>query len=257
MDRSTYNSELQQLQHRLVQLQSWVVASGQRVVVVFEGRDTAGKGGLIKAITERVSPRVFRVVALPAPTERERSQLYMQRYMAHMPAAGEIVLFDRSWYNRAVVEPVMGYCSLEERDRFLQVVPGFERYLVESGILLTKYWLEVGSSQQKKRLNSRIDKPHKQWKLSPVDIESRRLWYAYSRARDRMLERTDTDDCPWHIVPSDDKFTARLNCINHLLEVLPFEPVEQPAVTLLPRDKTDQYDDSQSLEGRRFITERY
>ena len=257
MKRSAYESELKQLQHRLVELQSWVVATGQRIVIVFEGRDTAGKGGLIQAITERVSPRVFRVVALPAPNERERSQLYMQRYMTHMPAAGEIVLFDRSWYNRAGVEPVMGFCTQAERDRFLQVVPGFERYLVDSDIRLLKYWLEVGSSEQKKRLMSRIDKPHKQWKLSPIDVDSRRLWYAYSRARDLMLEVTDTDECPWHIVPSDDKFSARLNCINHLLEVLPVEPVESPAVTLAPRDKTDAYDDSDSLEGRRFITERY
>jgi polyphosphate kinase 2 len=257
MDRSTYHAELKELQRRLVQLQSWVVTTGERVVVLFEGRDTAGKGSLIQAITERVSPRVFRVVALPAPTERERSQLYMQRYMRHMPAAGEIVLFDRSWYNRAGVEPVMGYCTMEERDRFLQVAPGFERYLIDSGIRLIKYWLEVSSSEQKKRLNSRIAKPLKHWKLSPIDLESRRRWYAYSRARDLMFESTDTEDCPWHIVPSDNKFSARLNCINHLLELIPVESVSQAAVILPPRDKADAYDDTVSSERRRFITERY
>ncbi len=238
-------------------LQRWVKHTGARIVVVFEGRDTAGKGGMIKQITAKVSPRIFRVVALPAPTEREMTQLYMQRYMQHMPAAGEVVLFDRSWYNRACVEPVMGFCTPEETDRFLRVAPRFEDYIVSSGILLIKYWLEVSSDVQKKRLTERIDEPVKQWKLSKIDLGARERWYAYSRARDRMFEHTDTETCPWHIVPSDNKRKARLNCIRHLLEVVPYEDIELPRVTLPARDKTDAYDDRASLMGRRFIPELY
>jgi len=251
--KSEFNDQMEIIQTRLVMLQRWVLHAGLRVVVVFEGRDTAGKGGMIKAITSKVSPRVFRVVALPAPTEREKTQLYMQRYMAHMPAAGEVVLFDRSWYNRACVEPVMGFCTEEDTERFLRVAPRFEDYLVSSGIILLKYWLEVSSDEQKKRLNSRIDEPVKQWKLSKIDLGARERWYAYSRARDKMFEHTDTESCPWHIVPSDDKRQGRLNCISHLLEVVHYEDIDIPPIVLPERDKTDAYDDQQSLAGRRFV----
>jgi len=257
VNKKKYRDELKSLQEELAMLQRWVKQEGLRVVVVFEGRDTSGKGGVIKAITDKVSPRVFRVVALPAPSERERSQLYMQRYMKHMPAAGEVVLFDRSWYNRACVEPVMGFCTAEETERFLEVAPGFERYLVTSGITLIKYWLEVGSEEQQKRLESRIDRPAKQWKLSPIDMAARQRWYAYSRARDSMFAATDTEQCPWHIVPADNKYKARLNCIRHLLEVVQYEPVAFEPVELPERDTTEAYDDTASLAGRRFVPEIY
>ena len=218
-----YERELAKLHGELVKLQLWVVAKGLKVVVVFEGRDGAGKGGVIKAITERVSPRVFRVVALPAPTEREKSQMYIQRYMRHLPAAGEIVIFDRSWYNRAGVERVMEFCSMEQVKRFLELTPGVEKAIVESGIILIKYWLEVSEEEQTRRLEARISDPRKIWKLSPMDLKSYGRWYDYSRARDDMFSATDTSWAPWHVVRSDDKRRARLNVISHLLTQIPYE----------------------------------
>jgi polyphosphate kinase len=226
-----YERELARLHGELVKLQQWVVAKGLKVVVVFEGRDGAGKGGVIKAITERVSPRVFRVIALPAPTEREKSQMYVQRYMRHLPAAGEIVIFDRSWYNRAGVERVMEFCSAEQVERFLAVTPQVEKAFVESGILLFKYWLEVSPEEQTRRLEGRIDDPRKIWKLSPMDLKSYSRWYDYSRARDDMFKATDTPWAPWHVVLSDDKKRGRLNTITHLLSQIPYKD--------LPRDKPE------------------
>jgi polyphosphate kinase len=224
-----YDRELARLHGELVKLQLWVVAKGLKVVVLFEGRDGAGKGGVIKAITERVSPRVYRVVALPAPTEREKSQMYIQRYMRHLPAAGEIVIFDRSWYNRAGVERVMEFCSTEQVERFLEMTPAVEKAMVESGIILVKYWLEVSEREQTRRLEARISDPRKLWKLSPMDLKSYSRWYDYSRARDDMFKATDTSWAPWHVVRSDDKRRARLNVISHLLKQIPYEK--------LPRDK--------------------
>lgn len=257
MNKDEYESELRKLQEELARLQRWVRRAGARVVIVFEGRDTAGKGGMIKAMTARVSARVFRVVALPAPSDRERTQLYLQRYIRHMPAAGEVVLFDRSWYNRAGVEPVMGFCTPEETEQFLDDVPTFERWIKRSGIIFLKYWLEVGEEEQKDRLLSRIEDPVKRWKIGGLDLEGRRRWYAYSRARDRMLERTDTEDCPWYIVPTDDKRSARLNCISHLLATIPYEPLEAEEIELPKRDKSDEYDDRASIAGRRFVPQKY
>lgn len=255
--REEYESELERLQGELVKLQHWVKEAGRRVIVVFEGRDAAGKGGVIKRITERVSPRTFRVVALPAPTEREKSQLYIQRYLAHFPAAGEVVIFDRSWYNRAGVERVMGFCTDEEYERFLQDCPDFERYFIDEGIILIKYWFDVGMEEQARRFQSRIDDPRKIWKLSPMDLESYKRWYSYSRARDRMLAATDTDHAPWHIVRSDDKRRARLNCISHLLSQIPYEELPRKKVHLGKRNMKGKYDDNSSLEGRHFIPERH
>ena len=216
LSRKKYEAELFKLHAELVKLQQWVVHKGLKVCIVFEGRDGAGKGGTIKAITERVSPRVFRVVALPSPTEREKSQMYAQRYIPHLPAAGEIVIFDRSWYNRAGVERVMGFCSEEEAQRFLEVAPHFEKLMIESGIVLIKYWLEVSPEEQTRRLEARIDDGRKIWKLSPMDLESYKRWYDYSRARDAMFLATDSGWAPWHVVKSDDKKRARLNVIHHL-----------------------------------------
>jgi polyphosphate kinase 2 len=232
LSNKDYQRELERLHGELVKLQLWAVDKGLKVCVVFEGRDGAGKGGVIKAITERVSPRVFRVVALPAPTERERSQMYIQRYIRHMPAAGELVLFDRSWYNRAGVERVMEFCSMEQVKRFLEVTPEFEKAIVESGILLIKYWLEVSPEEQTRRLEARIDDPRKIWKLSPMDLKSYSRWYDYSRARDDMFKATDTPWAPWHVIRSDDKKRARLNAISHLLSQIPYEdlPHEKPAL---------------------------
>mgnify|MGYP001816506245 CR=1 FL=1 len=232
MDKAEYNIELRRLHQELVALQEWTRETGARIIIVFEGRDAAGKGGMIKAITERVSARVFRVVALPSPSDREKTQMYLQRYITQFPAAGEIVVFDRSWYNRAGVEPVMGFCSEEETERFLQLVPNLEREIQAEGIILLKYWLEVSNKEQKKRFLSRIKSPVKMWKLSPMDLEARRRWYDYSRARDRMLEATDVDHSPWHIVNSDNKEQARLNCISHLLSQIPYEPVSYTHLTL-------------------------
>ena len=232
-----YLRELARLHVELVKLQQWVVHKGLTVCIVFEGRDGAGKGGVIKAITERVSPRVFRVVALPAPTEREKSQLYIQRYIAHMPAAGEIVIFDRSWYNRAGVERVMGFCSEEQAKRFLQLAAPVEKTFVESGIILLKYWLEVGEEEQTRRLESRIDDGRKIWKLSPMDLKSYGRWDDYSRARDDMFKATDTPWAPWYVVRSDDKKRARLNTITHLLAHIPYEELPREKVKLPDRRK--------------------
>ena len=257
MKRKQYEKELRELQVELCALQDWVKEHGERVIVVFEGRDAAGKGGVIKAITERVSPRVFRVVALPAPSEREKSQIYMQRYLQHAPAAGEIVIFDRSWYNRAGIEYVMGFCSKAQHRRFLKVCPEFELYVVDDGIKLIKYWLEVSEPEQKRRFEARITDPVRQWKLSPTDLYSRSRWFEYSRARDMMLKATDTEFAPWHIVPSDDKRRARLNCIRHLLSLIPYKKVKRKKVKLPKRSKKDAYDDQATLKGRQFIAAKY
>ena len=250
-----YAKQLLKLQAELCHLQSWVKAKGLRVIVLFEGRDGAGKGGTIKAITERVSPRVFRIAALPAPSDREKSQMYMQRYIQHFPSAGEVVLFDRSWYNRAGVEPVMGFCSKEQHERFLHRCPEFERYIVDGGITLVKFWLEVSNKEQEKRFLARIKDPVRQWKLSPMDLPSRTLWYDYSRARDRMLEATDTGFAPWVIVPSDDKKRARLNAIAHLLRVIPYKKLPREKVDLPKRAKKRAYDDEAAIKHRRFVRE--
>ena len=252
-----YMKELRRLQEELCDLQEWVKKTGERIIVIFEGRDAAGKGGTIKAITERVSPRVFRVVALPAPSDREKSQMYIQRYVAHFPAAGEIVIFDRSWYNRAGVEYVLGFCSKEQHRRFLEVCPGFERQIVESGIRLLKYWLEVSPGEQKRRFRARIDDPLRQWKLSPTDLESRRLWYDYSRARDKMLDATDTEVAPWHVVRSDDKKRARLSLIKHLLGQVPYERVKREKIEMVGRSRKRAYDDESPMAKRRWIPEAY
>src|SRR5438034_2873050 len=221
LKRKQYEKERRRLQAELCHLQEWVKAEGRRIMLVFEGRDGAGKGGTIRAITERVSPRVFRLVALPAPSDREKSQMYIQRYMQHFPAAGEIVIFDRSWYNRAGVEYVMGFCTKEQHRRFLQVCPTVEKYVTDGGIKLIKYWLEVSDKEQKRRFGARITDPLRQWKLSPMDLPSRSRWFDYSRARDAMLKATDSKHAPWHILPSNDKKRARLNCIRHLLSQIP------------------------------------
>jgi polyphosphate kinase 2 len=238
-----YDREMRKLHVELVKLQEWVRHKGLKVCIVFEGRDGAGKGGTIKAITERVSPRVFRVVALPAPTEREKSQMYVQRYLPHLPAAGEVVIFDRSWYNRAGVERVMGFTSEEVVRKFLNVVPLFEKMMIESGIILIKYWLEVGEQEQTRRMAGRIDDGRKIWKLSPMDVESYSRWYDYSRARDEMFAATDTAWAPWHVVDSNDKRRARLNCIHHLLSTIPYEDVtkKMKKVELPKRQKPGRY----------------
>jgi polyphosphate kinase len=241
MKRKEYEAELADLQGELVSMQEWVKATGAKVCIVFEGRDTAGKGGTIKRITERVSPRTFRLVALPAPTERERSQMYVQRYLTHFPAAGEVVIFDRSWYNRAGVEPVMGFCTPEQTERFLDQVPLVEKAMVESGILLIKYWLEVSADEQTRRLKSRIDDPRKVWKLSDMDLKSYSRWYDYSRARDAMLAATDTAWAPWFIAHTDDKKRGRLNIISHLLSQVPYEKVDRPPVKLPRRQPARDY----------------
>ena len=252
-----YEKELRRLQAELCKLQEWVKHKGLRVIVVFEGRDAAGKGGTIRAITERVSPRAFRVVALPAPSDREKSQMYMQRYMQHFPAAGEIVIFDRSWYNRAGVEYVMGFCTPMQHQVFLERAPLMEQYIVDGGIILLKYWLEVGMKEQHRRFEARIKDPLRQWKLSPMDIESFRRWFEYSRARDMMLQATDSKHAPWHVVRSDDKKKARLNCISHLLSMIPCKKVPRDKVKLPARKMRDRYDDESPMKGRRFIPERY
>jgi len=256
LKRKEYEAELRKLQTELCGLQEWVKAKGLRVIVVFEGRDAAGKGGTIRALTERVSPRVFRVIALPAPSSREKSQMYMQRYMQHFPGAGEIVIFDRSWYNRAGVEYVMGFCTEEEHRRFLELCPIVEKYIVDAGIILVKYWMEVGKKEQQRRFEARIKDPMRQWKLSPMDLESFRRWYQFSRARDLMLKVTDTEHAPWHIVRSDDKRTARLNCISHLLTLIPHKKIRRDKVRLPKRKSNGSYDDQASLAERRFVGER-
>ncbi|MDP3660324.1 polyphosphate kinase 2 [Phenylobacterium sp.] len=241
IDRRVYFRELFRLQHELVRLQDWVQHQGLRVVVIFEGRDSAGKGGAIKRITQRLNPRVCRVAALPAPNERERTQWYFQRYVAHLPAAGEIVLFDRSWYNRAGVERVMGFCTEEECEEFFRTVPEFERMLVRSGIVLVKYWFSITDEEQQFRFNMRIHDPLKQWKLSPMDVESRRRWEDYTRAKEAMLERTHIDDAPWWLVEAVDKKKARLNCIAHLLSQIPYGDTPKVPITLPDRVRHDDY----------------
>jgi len=257
MKRNKYEKELQRLQVQLSHLQRWVKEKGLRVVIVFEGRDGAGKGGTIRAITERLSPRVFRVIALPAPSDREKSQIYMQRYLQHFPAAGEVVIFDRSWYNRAGVEYVMGFCSKKEHERFLDLCPQVEKFMVDGGVTLIKLWLEVSNAEQKRRFEARIQDPLRQWKLSPMDMPSRKRWYDYSRARDMMLKKTDTRAAPWVIVPSDDKRTARLNTIAHLLSAIPYKKLSADKVQLPSRSSKGAYDDDKSIAGRRFVRQRY
>ena len=253
MKRKEYEKALRKLQVELCALQAWVKEKGLRVVVVFEGRDAAGKGGTIKAITERVSPRVFRVVALPAPTERQKTQMYMQRYVPHFPAAGEVVIFDRSWYNRAGVERVMGFCTDDQYEHFLKLTPAFEREIVGNGIILVKFWLEVGNKEQERRFKARIADPVRQWKLSAMDLPSRAKWYQYSRARDAMLKATDTKFAPWHIVRSDDKKSARLNTIAFLLKQIPYKKIEPKQVKLPKRSNKHAYDDEASIARRRFV----
>jgi polyphosphate kinase 2 len=257
MKTEKYEKTLRKLQVELCHLQEWVKAQGLRVVVIFEGRDGAGKGGTIRALTERVSPRVFRVVALPAPSDREKSQVYMQRYMQHFPAAGEVVIFDRSWYNRAGVEYVMGFCTDKQHKRFMKVCPEVEQFMIDGGIILIKYWLEVSDAEQMKRFEARIADPLRQWKLSPMDLPSRERWYDYSRARDIMLKHTDTKSAPWNLVRSDDKKAARLNLITHFLKQIPYKKVKREPITLPPRATKGAYNDTKSVARRRFIPERY
>ena len=257
MTTKNYEKELRRLQVELCRLQTWVKHKGLRAIIIFEGRDGAGKGGTIRAITERVSPRVFRVIALPAPSDREKSQMYMQRYMQHFPAAGEIVIFDRSWYNRAGVERVMGFCSNEQYERFLKLCPITEQFIVNSGIILIKFWLEVSNKEQERRFLARIEDPVRQWKLSPMDLPSRTRWFEYSRARDAMLKATDTRHAPWFILHSDDKKRARLNCISHLLKQIPYKKLPEEKIRLPKRSKKGAYDDQAALKGRRFVPEKY
>ncbi len=252
-----YLKELRKLQGELCHLQEWVKHKGLRVIIVFEGRDAAGKGGTIRALTERVSPRVFRTVALPAPSDREKSQLYMQRYMQHFPAKGEVVVFDRSWYNRLGVEHVMDFCTKEQYEGFLENCPELEKYLVQGGIQLIKIWLESSDKEQKRRFEARMKDPLRQWKLSPMDLPSRTKWFEYSRARDLMLKATDTKPAPWYILRSDDKKRARLNCIHHILELIPYKKVPREKVKLPDRSMKHAYDDQASLKGRKFVAEKY
>jgi len=255
MKRKAYEAELERLHGEMVRLQEWVKYKGLKVCVVFEGRDGAGKGGTIKAITERVSPRVFRVVALPAPTEREKSQMYVQRYLPHLPAAGEVVIFDRSWYNRAGVERVMGFCSEKTARTFLKAVPKVEKVMVDSGIILIKYWLEVSMEEQTRRLEDRIDDPRKIWKLSPMDLKSYSRWYEYSRARDEMFAASDTDFAPWHVARTDDKRRGRLNIIRHLLASIPYKKAPREKVKLPERQKRGGY--KEPKYPFKYIDERY
>ncbi len=252
-----YMKKLRKLQEKLCNLQDWVKFKGLRVIIVFEGRDAAGKGGAIRTLTERVSPRVFRVVALPAPSDREKSQLYIQRYIQHFPAKGEVVIFDRSWYNRAGVEHVLGFCTPEEHEHFLELCPGVERHVVNNGIRLIKIWLESSDKEQKRRFEARIEDPLRQWKLSPVDLLSRSRWFDYSRARDLMLKATDTKEAPWYILRSDDKKRARLNCLAHILSLIPYKKVKHEKVKMPKRSMKGSYDDQASLAGRKFVAEKY
>jgi polyphosphate kinase 2 len=252
-----YTKKLRELQAELCRLQEWVKHKGHRVIILFEGRDTAGKGGTIRALTERVSPRVFRVAALPAPSDREKTEMYLQRYVAHFPAAGEIVIFDRSWYNRAGIEHVMGFCTKDQYEHFLRLCPIVEQMIVGNGIQLIKLWLEVGQDEQERRMTARIDDPLRQWKLSPMDIESWPRWYEYSHARDKMFEATDTKHAPWYILRSDDKRRARLNCIAHILQLIPYETLPHEKVKLPQRWTKHEYDDQSSLKGKLFVAEKY
>ena len=257
MKRKTYEAEMRKLQVKLCHLQEWVKKKGLRVIIAFEGRDAAGKGGTIRAITERVSPRVFRIVALPAPSERQKTQLFLQRYIEHFPAAGEVVIFDRSWYNRAGVEQVMGFVSKEGYERFLKLAPKIEKYIVDAGIILIKFWLEVGQEEQEKRFLARINDPLRQWKLSPMDTEAYKYWYSYSKARDMMLDATDSEDAPWYVVRSDDKRRARLNCISHILSTVPHNKIRTEKIKLPKRIEKNRYDDQRPMKNRRFVREVY
>jgi len=257
LKRRVYEEELRKLQVELCHLQEWLKVSRERIIVVLEGRDAAGKGGTIKAITERVSPRVFRIVALPAPSDREKTQMYMQRYIERFPAGGEMVIFDRSWYNRAGVEYVMGFCTPAQHQHFLQLCPVVEKFLVDNGTRLIKIWLEVGQEEQERRFHARIEDPMRQWKLSPMDVESYKRWYEYSKARDMMFEHTDTEHAPWHIVFSDDKRRARLNVISHILAQIPYKKVERAKVKLPERSTKRHYDDYAPIAGRRLVAEKY
>ncbi len=243
LKRKEYEEQITKLHIELVKLQFWAKRTGARIIVLFEGRDAAGKGGVIKRITERVSPRVFRVVALPAPSERERSQIYFQRYFEHFPAAGEIILFDRSWYNRAGVERVMGFCTDEQYDRFLKICPAWENDIISAGVTLIKYWFEISKDEQTRRFSERISDLRKIWKLSPMDLESHQRWYDYSRARDAMFAATDTKESPWHVVKADDKRRARLNCIAHFLSLIPYEEMLPAKAVLPPRQKAKGYEE--------------
>jgi polyphosphate kinase 2 len=257
LKNKVYLKDLRKLQEQLCHLQEWVKLKELRAIIVFEGRDAAGKGGTIRALTEKVSPRVFRVVALPAPSDREKSQMYLQRFMQHFPAKGEVVIFDRSWYNRAGVEYVMGFCTPEQHARFLEICPGIEKHIIDSGIQLIKIWLETSDKEQKRRFEARINDPLRQWKLSAMDLPSRKLWFDYSRARDMMLKATDTKHAPWYILRSDDKKRARLNCIAHILNLIPYKKVPREKVKLPKRSTKHAYDDQKSLGGRKFVKEKY
>jgi polyphosphate kinase len=257
LKRKQYEKEMRHLQEDLCRLRAWGKHKGLRIMVVFEGRDGAGKGGTIRAITERVSPRVFRVVALTAPSDREKSQMFIQRYIVHFPAAGEIVIWDRSWYNRLGVEHVMGFATKEQYEDGLANVPIVEGYVTAAGIILIKYWLEVSNEEQERRFEARIEDPLRQWKLSPIDLPSRERWYDYSRARDRMLEATDTKHAPWYLVRSDNKKRARLNCITHLLSLIPYKKLPREKIKIPKRSDKGKYDDQAILKGRRFIPEKY
>jgi polyphosphate kinase len=257
MKRKDYEAELRKLQVKLCHLQEWIKRKGARVIIAFEGRDAAGKGGTIRALTERVSPRVFRIVALPAPSERQKTQMFLQRYIEHFPAAGEVVIFDRSWYNRAGVEHVMGFVSEEGYERFLKLAPKVEKYIVDAGIILIKFWLEVGQEEQEKRFLARINDPLRQWKLSPMDTEAYKHWYNYSKARDMMLDATDSEGAPWYVVRSDDKRRARLNCISHILSTIPHKKLHVEKIKLPKRIEKNRYDDQRPMKDRRFVREVY
>jgi polyphosphate kinase 2 len=257
MSLKEYEKELDKLRVELCKLQAWVAHAGLKAIIVFEGRDAAGKGGTIRTIMERLNPRVFRVVALPAPSERERSQMYGQRHIQQFPAAGEIVIFDRSWYNRAGVEHVMGYSTQEQYQRFLENVPAIERMMMQNGIILIKFWMEVGQEEQQRRFEARISDPLRQWKLSPMDLESYARWYDYSKARDAMLDVTDVPDSPWHIVQSDDKRAARLNCIAQILRLIPYEEAPREKVKLPARSRKNAYDDQATMQGRTYVPNTY
>jgi polyphosphate kinase len=257
LKRKEYEKELRRLQADLCQLQEWVKHTGQRIIIVFEGRDGAGKGGTIRAITERVSPRIFRVEALPAPSDREKTQLFMQRYISRFPSAGEIVIFDRSWYNRAGVEYVMDFVTKEQHRNFLKLCPPVEKYIMETGIILIKFWLEVSNEEQERRFEARLTDPLRQWKLSPMDLPARKRWYEYSRARDMMFEATDTEQAPWYVVRSDDKKRARLNCISHLLSLIPWKRISRKKIKLPDRSDKGAYDDQSTLKDRRWVPEKY
>ena len=257
MNRKVYEKELRKLQVQLCDLQEWVKATGAKIIIVFEGRDAAGKGGTIKALTERVSPRVFQVVALPAPSDRQKSQMFMQRYIERFPSGGEIVIFDRSWYNRVGVERVMGFVDEHRYQNFLKLCPEIEGYIINAGIMLIKVWLEVGMKEQERRFAARVNDPLRQWKLSPMDVESYTRWYDYSRARDAMLKATDSRHAPWSIVRTDDKRRGRLNCISHILNAIPYKKVRKPKVKLPNRTGKGAYDDRAGLKGRRFVADRY